>query len=126
MTEAELQTAVTDLAESLGLAALHVRDVRREHRAWKGFPDLLIVGPAGLLFRELKPAGGQLRAAQKQWAWRLKQARQDAGEWRPADWRSGRIAAELAAIAGQDAAAVVSEDPDPERAFFRALYGGRR
>ncbi len=123
MTEAELQAAVTELAGTLGLDVLHVRDVRREHRAWKGFPDLLIVGPAGLLFREIKPAGGQLRGAQKAWQWKLRGAGQNAGEWRPVDWRIGRIADELAALAGRQAA---GDDDDPERAFFKALYGRRR
>jgi hypothetical protein len=37
---------------------------------------------------------------------------------------TGHIAAERTALAGQDA--VVSEDPNPEKAFFRALYGTRR
>jgi hypothetical protein len=123
MTEANLQAAVTELAGSLGLDVLHVRDVRREHRAWKGFPDVVIVGQAGIAFRELKQAGAGLRGEQKRWAWRLCEAGQDVAEWRPADWHSGRIAAELAALAGQDGTPDVSDDPDPERAFFRALYG---
>lgn len=123
MTEAELQAAVTELAGTLGLAVLHVRDVRREHRAWKGFPDLLIVGPAGILFRELKQAGSHLRGEQKRWAWRLREAGQDVAAWRPADWQSGRIAAELARMAGS---ANPDNEANPERAFYRALYGQRR
>jgi hypothetical protein len=51
---------------------------------------------------------------------------QDAGEWRPADWNDGTIAAKLAALVGQDGNVVVSAEPDPERAFYRALYGNRR
>jgi hypothetical protein len=125
MTEAELQAEVVKLAESLGLVVLHIRDVRREHHAWTGFPDLFITGPGGLLFRELKPAGGQLRGEQKRWQWRLREAGQDARVWWPADWHAGTIAAELAVLAG-NAQTVVSDDPDPERAFFKALYGPGR
>ena len=53
----------------------------------------------------------------------------DYAEWVPGDWRSGQIQAEITALnlpPGQEATAVVSSDPDPERAFFRALYGGKR
>jgi hypothetical protein len=124
MTEAELQTEITTLAESLGLVVLHVRDVRREDRGWTGFPDVFIVGAAGVLFRELKPSGGQLRGRQKAWQWRLREAGQDAGEWRSADWNDGTIAAELAALSGQNTQ--VGDEPDPVRAFYRALYGNRR
>jgi hypothetical protein len=48
--------------------------------------------------------------------------------WQPRHWHDGTIAAELAALnlaQGQAAAAVVSDDPDPEAAFFRVLYGRR-
>ncbi len=126
MTEAELQTDIVALADSLGLVVLHVRDVRREDRGWTGFPDLFIVGPAGILFRELKPSGGQLRGPQKAWQWRLREAGQNAGEWRPADWNDGTIAAELAALSGQDGSVIVGDEADPVRAFYRALYGNRR
>ena len=53
MTAAEFQSAVSGLGESLGLEMRHVRNVRREHPAWMGFPDLLMFGPAGIMFREL-------------------------------------------------------------------------
>jgi hypothetical protein len=75
------------------------------------------------MFRELKPSGGQLRGRQKAWQWRLREAGQDAGEWRPADWNDGTIAAELAALNGQNTQ--VGREPDPVRAFYRALYGNR-
>jgi len=98
MTEAELQAAVTELAESRGLVVLHVRGVRRESKDWTGFPDLFIIGPARVLFRELKPSGGKLRGEQRRWQWRLREAGQDAGTWRPRHWNDGTIAAELAAL----------------------------
>jgi hypothetical protein len=46
---------------------------------------------------------------------------QDAAVWQPRHGHDGTIAVELAALnpaAGQAAAAVVSEDPDPEQVFF--------
>jgi hypothetical protein len=78
------------------------------------------------MFRELKPSGGQLRGPQKAWQWRLREAGQDTGEWRPADWNDGTIAAELAALTGENTKAAVGDESDPVREFYRALYGNRR
>ena len=127
MTETELDAAVVQLCHDLDLITLHVREPRREGGDWPGFPDRIIFGPCPpyVLYRELK-AGTGLSGQQKRWRWILGQAHQDHGIWRAADWRSGRIAAELAALSGQDASVVVSGEEDPERAFFKALYGKRR
>jgi len=79
-------------------------------------------------WRELKPAGGQPRGPQSQWLHWLSEVGQDAGVWRPADWHTGRIAAELEVLnlpPGLEATAAASNDPDPERAFFRVLYAPR-
>lgn len=97
MTEAELQRAVLDMCRWKGLLAYHTYDPRR---SVAGFPDLVIAGPAGVLFRELKSAAGKLEPAQRRWAWMLGQAGQDWQLWRPADLDRGGIAAELAAIGG--------------------------
>jgi len=45
--------------------------------------------------------------------------------WQPRHWLDGTIAAALAALHGRDAEVVVSGEPDPEKAFFRAPYGHR-
>jgi hypothetical protein len=123
VTEAELDAAVVQICDDLDLIILHVREPRRERGDWPGFPDRMIFSPSPpyVLYRELKAATG-LSGQQKRWRWRLaEQCRQDYDTWRERDLRSGRIAAELAALAGQGA------DPgdgahDPERAFFIALH----
>lgn len=101
------------LSRVLGLCArmpqlytLHVRPARTLD-GWrtpvsgdgKGFPDLLIVGPGGLIFRELKSTKGRLTADQAVWRDRLLAAGQDWAIWRPADWDSDRIRAELRELA---------------------------
>jgi hypothetical protein len=117
MTEADLQARVVELAEILGLVALHVRQPRTEGGEWKGFPDLLIIAPGGaLMFRELKMPGRQLRAPQRDWAAIL--AGQDHGVWKPHDWHSGRVRAELEALAGR--AAPVTGLPTAQERLWRA------
>jgi len=77
------------------LKAFHARDSRM---SWgPGFPDLVIAGPAGVLFRELK-AGTRLSPNQKAWIALLEQAKADVEVWTPADLQSGRIWAQLNAI----------------------------
>ena len=117
MTEAELQAQVIALAETLGLVALHVRQPRMEGGEWRGFPDLMIIAPGGsLIFRELKQPGKQLRAPQRDWAQVL--AGQDYGIWKPHDWHSGRVRAELEALARR--AAPATGPPTAQDRFWRA------
>ena len=95
MTERDLQRAVIDLCRWLGLAYFHDNDSRR-NRA--GFPDLVVCGSAGFLFRELKTETGRLRPEQLDWLSRLEQGGADAAIWRPSDLASGRVKGELEAI----------------------------
>lgn len=105
MTEDDMLTAVLDLARLRGLHVAHFRPAKTE-RGWrtavqadgKGYPDLTIVGPGGVLFRELKSDRGQLSAEQVTWSARLKSAGADFAVWRPVDLRSGRIEKELRAL----------------------------
>jgi hypothetical protein len=97
MSEAELERQVRRLARDLGLLEYHTHDSRRSPG---GFPDLVCVGPGGVLFRELKRQGKSPTPAQQQWLDALAAAGQDAGVWRPEDLLSGRIGQELAAISG--------------------------
>ena len=53
-----------------------------------------------LMFRELKRQDGKLTRDQVTWLEALKAAGQDVDTWRPSDLLSGRIATELAALAG--------------------------
>lgn len=120
MTEAELQAAVTQLARQLGLVCLHLRAPHREGD-WTGFPDLWIIrpggGPAAEMFRELKAAGKDLRASQRAWAAIL--AGRDYAVWKPHDWHTGRVRAELEALAGQPLAEAA--DDSAEARMWRAL-----
>jgi hypothetical protein len=68
-----------------------------------GFPDLVIAGPAGVLFRELKSPFGLLRPKQTAWRYQLAAAGMDWETFRPVDWFSGRIGDQLRAIAGHQA-----------------------
>jgi hypothetical protein len=97
MTEADLLRAVTDLARWLGLRYFHDNDSRR-NRA--GFPDLVVAGQGGFIFRELKAEKGRLRPEQLDWISRLDQGGADVGIWRPSDLQpnGGRIKEELIAI----------------------------
>ena len=97
MTEAELLSTVRDACRWGGLLTFHAFDSRRSER---GFPDLCICGPHGVLFRELKVARGRLTADQRRWLDRLTEAGADAGVWRPDSWPD-RILTELAAVGGR-------------------------
>ena len=51
MTEAQWQSRVTDYCDLRRLRWFHSGDSRRDSCA--GFPDLVIVGPGGVVFLEL-------------------------------------------------------------------------
>ena len=106
MSEAELDLHVRgilrDVAAIGQLLGYHTHDSRASH---PGFPDWTFAGPGGLKLRELKTAKGRLTGAQEDWQRVLKAGGADAGVWRPEDLLSGRIAAELAQLAGLRGAA---------------------
>jgi len=103
MSESELVTQI--LAECRQLRLCVYRTPRSDRGGVKaggrGFPDLVIAGPGGLAFRECKSRDGETSAEQDEWAWQLRQAGADWAVWRPADWGSGRIRAELRQLAGR-------------------------
>jgi hypothetical protein len=129
VTEPELRQAVCALAGELEIRWLYFgSDTRRQQGMWRGFPDVLFCGRAGLMFAELKAPGKQPRGDQTSWHWWLSAAGARVEVWQPRHWHDGTIAAALAALnlpQGQAAAAVASDDRDPEAAFFRVLYGPR-
>lgn len=96
LTEAQLQALIFALCNALRLYCYHTFDSRHSVR---GFPDLVIVGNR-VLWRELKGWKPSSRLTREQTAVlvKLRNAGQDADIWRPVDWFSGRIQAELAAI----------------------------
>jgi len=93
MTEAELQSAIVELAAWLGYRlAYHTYDSRRSA---EGFPDLVIVGHKRVLFIEVKSATGNLTPKQAHWYAGLIEAGAEAFVFRPEDWTSGKIEKEL-------------------------------
>lgn len=107
-----LQQRVLDLCNLLHLHTMLIqpalvygryRTPYAKHCTGKGWPDLTVVGPAGALFRELKQDGRYATAEQRMWIAALAKAGLDAGVWKTADWDSGRVEAELKAIASAGA-----------------------
>ena len=96
MSEAELEVHVRAIIKDLGLLGYHTRDSRGSA---KGFPDWTICG-ARVMFRELKTKRGKITEEQRDWLEALHTAGADTDVWRPEDLMSGRIARELAKLAG--------------------------
>ena len=98
MTESDLDRGIRRiLADLPALRWYHTHDSRRSPH---GFPDLVVVGPRAVIWRELKRENGRHTAAQLGWLFALSDAGQDAATWRPAQLLDGTIARELAALAG--------------------------
>jgi len=91
-----LDAHVRKMIRDLGLMAYHTKDSRRSA---KGFPDWTIVG-VRVMFRELKTQRGKITTDQRDWLEALHTAGADTDVWRPEDLLSGRIARELAELAG--------------------------
>jgi hypothetical protein len=91
MPEAVLQEEVRVSCKGLGLLMYHTH---RSQHSPAGFLDCVIVGQR-VLYRELKREGKNPTISQQEWLDRLTAAGQDADVWRPTDWFSGRIVAEL-------------------------------
>jgi hypothetical protein len=98
VTEAELQSAVIELARLLGYRVAHFRPAQTV-KGWrtaveadgKGFPDLVLVRrPARLLFVELKAARGRLHPDQQAWLELLGPAA-EVYVWTPAEWSDGTV-----------------------------------
>lgn len=67
----------------------------------KGWPDLIIIGPNGTLFRELKSMFGVLSVAQRAVGSKLARAGLDWQVWRPVEWYDGTIESQLLKIAAR-------------------------
>lgn len=95
-SEKEFQEQVLNAAQALGWSLrFHVFDSRRSE---PGFPDLVLVHPdrGWLMFRELKTEKGRTTPAQDRWMSGLGMVGMNVGVWRPRDWASRVIHAELA------------------------------
>jgi len=93
--EAALQKAVTDLCTLFRLKWYHANLPIWDKRGW---PDLVIGGRHGTIFRELKKEDGTVSPDQAEWGALLAAAGISWDVWRPSDLRSGRIKRELEAI----------------------------
>jgi hypothetical protein len=99
-TETELAAYVAGQAAKRGLLAYHLDAARRRSNpSSKGFPDWVIAGPGGVLFRELKTQAGTLSDQQNLWLDILCAGGADARVWRPEDVNAGLVEAQLDAIA---------------------------
>lgn len=81
--EATFQTKVLDLCRFYRLKTYHTYDSRR---STPGFPDLVIVGPRGIVYAELKGTTGKATLAQLDWIEALNNAGGKAYLWYPGDW----------------------------------------
>jgi len=97
MREDELFELIRGEMNARGLLFYHTYNSRRSN---PGFPDLVVVGPRGILYRELKRQKKNPEPAQVVWIERLRLVGQDVDTWRPSDWFSERIHRELQQIAG--------------------------
>lgn len=97
MSEAELMEGIRAMVNDLRLHAYHAHDARR---SWgPGFPDLVIAGIGGCIWRECKTESGSLSAEQRTWGYVLQASGQRWAVWRPRQLLDGTIGRELASIA---------------------------
>ena len=97
MKHAELLGKIRDKAGQLGVLAQHFPDSRR---AWlPGWPDLMLIGLGGVLFREIKTHRGRVEPAQWACGDRILKAGGNWAVWREHDWHSGLIEIELYRLA---------------------------
>src|SRR5271157_26495 len=87
MSEAQLEEHVRELCKGLGITP--------------GVPDDILIGPQGVMWRELKTMRGKVTRAQQLLGEALLAAGQDWGVWRPGDLLSWRIARELVELSGR-------------------------
>lgn len=88
MTEEQLLQNCRQAAELLGWLTYHTRNSRRSD---PGFPDLVLVRGAQIMFWELKVKGRQLTANQEKWRDAIKATGNLWREIREDDWAFGRV-----------------------------------
>jgi hypothetical protein len=103
--ELRFQAEVIALCEGRDLWPVIVNPARFAQRTAgnQGFPDLMIYGPGGVIWRELKTDAGMapgrgLSTSQVTWRDRLRASGQDWDVWTPRDLRAGHVGRQLAAI----------------------------
>jgi hypothetical protein len=95
MSEDDVDYHVRAWCRDLGLKAFHHLDSRGTA---SGFPDWVIIGPGGILWREGKGVRGRVSPAQTEVIALLRARGQDARVWWPSDLVDGTARAELLAV----------------------------
>lgn len=99
MTEDELVKKIIKLALKHDALVHHCPDSRRCQGS-KGFPDLVITGPGGVIFAECKSQTGDEDPDQQNWSWSLSSTAVHLSArkishvyylWRPENLESGEI-----------------------------------
>lgn len=101
MPEDALQGHVATLCKGLHVKHWHHRLSKGTEPGW---PDSFMVGPGGILVRELKRedrSKGKVTAAQQECLDLMGLHGLDVGVWRPSDLFSGRIEDEILSISGR-------------------------
>ncbi len=84
VSEKDFMQQIVKLARTTGWLVFHTYDARRSE---PGFPDLVMVRGAQLIFLEVKSYKGTTSVEQKEWMGRLRQVKYvHADVARPADW----------------------------------------
>jgi hypothetical protein len=96
MSHTQLDSAVQDLVVELALYAHHDHDPRGT--GGRGWPDWVIIGPRGVLWREIKPEGAELSSGQRRLGYLLQASGQDWAVWGPGDLAGGLARKQLEAI----------------------------
>jgi hypothetical protein len=99
MKEKELLARVAAMAQSKRLLFHHCLD-SRECQGPPGFPDLVIAGPGGVLFIELKSEDGDTSAEQDNWLWILDRNQNGYRIFRPSQLFDGTISRQLDKLTG--------------------------
>ena len=97
--EAEFQDKVVAFCQWLHLLVYHVGRSDKALVTSKGFPDLVISGPFGTVFAELKSETGKPSVEQTVWMASLSRSCEHVYLWRPSDWP--QIEAVLRKVAGR-------------------------
>lgn len=88
---------IAEWAERYGVLVHHCRD-SRHCDGQRGLPDVILAGPRGVLFVELKSSMHGMTSHQRTWHWMLKAAGAQVVTWLPSHFRNGTAEAAIAAI----------------------------
>jgi hypothetical protein len=86
MTETQFQDRIIGLCDWLHLKVFHVVRSDKGVVSSKGFPDLVISGPFGTIFAELKSDKGRITEEQVSWLAMLARSQEHVYLWRPSQW----------------------------------------